>query len=365
MVSQTTTGGLVPATMRSQQGSNISTPTGPAGNQFYNDCIGSTDNHLFADNYVTEEVVYFNNKHGSIFDPAPCIATNYNDVSASPLTPPTVSTACPTPPPYNNGGSGSTGGQLTNVNLILDTMSTSNPEYPDLVTQQSLLMSWMARYYAMNGKNDSAAAMFSNANRYAEALPFYVAAQNFTKAYEMWDSLATDDTDEMNFKYLTKLSLDIYSTGHTWFDLDSTNRDSVKNMVQLNHKPGYMAGSVSQLLGIGKVQWPIPVIDTTFGHGHGSYRTAATDSTNTLGGIYSNSKFMLYPNPTISNFTIATPISGIFYLYSLDGSELAQYIVSGDANTFSLPKGLTAGVYMGKFKGSDGSSDVVRMVYMP
>ena len=76
-------------------------------------------------------------------------------------------------------------------------------------------------------------------------------------------------------------------------------------------------------------------------------------------------KVQLYPNPTSSNFTIQAVANGTFYLYTMDGKELAQYTVTADANTFNIPKGLAAGVYMGKYRGEDGSGMVVRVVYEP
>ncbi|MES2701542.1 MAG: FG-GAP-like repeat-containing protein [Bacteroidota bacterium] len=71
----------------------------------------------------------------------------------------------------------------------------------------------------------------------------------------------------------------------------------------------------------------------------------------------------LYPNPTTGAFNVVSEGAGTIYLYTMDGKELAKYIVTAGINSFSLPPGIAAGVYMCRYAGNDGATMIVRLVY--
>ncbi|MES2703357.1 MAG: FG-GAP-like repeat-containing protein [Bacteroidota bacterium] len=71
----------------------------------------------------------------------------------------------------------------------------------------------------------------------------------------------------------------------------------------------------------------------------------------------------LYPNPTTGAFNVVSEGAGTIYLYTMDGKELAKYIVTAGINSFSLPPGIAAGVYMCRYAGSDGATMIVRLHY--
>jgi uncharacterized protein YjdB len=75
------------------------------------------------------------------------------------------------------------------------------------------------------------------------------------------------------------------------------------------------------------------------------------------------SEVRIYPNPTTGTFSIATNISGVTSMYTIDGKELQQYEVKAGTTDITLPAGLTNGVYMLRFNGADGSSKMVRLIY--
>ena len=72
--------------------------------------------------------------------------------------------------------------------------------------------------------------------------------------------------------------------------------------------------------------------------------------------------FSLSPNPTTGNLTLATSVAGTATMYTLDGKEVQQYDVQAGNNNLTLPYNLASGVYMCRFIGNDGSSQMARLV---
>jgi hypothetical protein len=97
----------------------------------------------------------------------------------------------------------------------------------------------------------------------------------------------------------------------------------------------------------------------------GCYRTRTQTMTYTrpevlAGGI---AVFSLYPNPTSGSLTVEASVKGLLTIYTVDGREVAQYAVAETATTVKLPDNLATGVYMCRFNGADGSTEIVRLVF--
>jgi subtilisin family serine protease/uncharacterized protein YjdB len=75
--------------------------------------------------------------------------------------------------------------------------------------------------------------------------------------------------------------------------------------------------------------------------------------------------FTIYPNPTSGLITIASSVTGVFVLYTIDGKIAIQVPVENDHTEITLPNTLSAGVYMYRFVGTDGTNEVGRLVYQP
>jgi uncharacterized protein YjdB len=84
---------------------------------------------------------------------------------------------------------------------------------------------------------------------------------------------------------------------------------------------------------------------------------------NSLGGT--NNAIRIYPNPSMGNLTIEAAAAGVFTVYTLDGKELQQYSIEAPSTAIALPHNLAAGVYTCRFTGSDGTSQIVRIIYQP
>lgn len=72
--------------------------------------------------------------------------------------------------------------------------------------------------------------------------------------------------------------------------------------------------------------------------------------------------FSLFPNPTTGNLTLATSVAGKATIFSVDGKEVQSYDVEVGNNNLNLPYNLATGVYMCRFIGNDGSSQLARLV---
>jgi hypothetical protein len=92
-------------------------------------------------------------------------------------------------------------------------------------------------------------------------------------------------------------------------------------------------------------------------------RTHTTTTSRPEEAMAGTTVLSVYPNPTSGTLTVQAPTSGTFTMYTVDGREVARYAVSETATTVTLPGNLATGVYMCRFNGTDGSSDVVRLIY--
>jgi len=107
-----------------------------------------------------------------------------------------------------------------------------------------------------------------------------------------------------------------------------------------------------------------PCTDLSYGEAH-DYRVTITTAPSKPGsgsaaGIAS---FSVAPNPTSGMLTVGSSVSGSLVVYTIDGKELVQYPVTSGSTKVSLPSHLASGVYMLRFNGDDGNTQVVRLVY--
>jgi uncharacterized protein YjdB len=86
-------------------------------------------------------------------------------------------------------------------------------------------------------------------------------------------------------------------------------------------------------------------------------------SANPVEGI--QAEVTVFPNPTSGAFTINVPGDGNFYLYSQQGRMIGAYQVVEGANALTLPRGMTAGIYIGRYSDKDGNETVVKIMYRP
>jgi uncharacterized protein YjdB len=76
-----------------------------------------------------------------------------------------------------------------------------------------------------------------------------------------------------------------------------------------------------------------------------------------------NNVLSIFPNPTSGIITINAPVAGKFVLFSIEGRQVAEYLVNSGSNTVSMPAEIANGIYMCRFVGDDNSSAIVRLVY--
>jgi type IX secretion system substrate protein len=194
----------------------------------------------------------------------------------------------------------------------------------------------------------------------------------------MHDNLPLVTADDTLYAWESQLQINLYSEGKTWFDLDTTNIDSMKHIVQYNSAAGYLAGGLSALAGMAPVTWPMPVVGTAAldsamtaiaaehdggrkAHGTGSAISPVSD-VNNIG----NPAFSIFPNPTYGNLTVNTTGSGKFTLYTLLGQKIREYSVPAGQTNLQLPVSLAAGMYIGEFRpDNEGETKEIKLVYQP
>ena len=350
-------GSSLSATLRRNQG-DPATSGKSAGNRFYNSCAGL--NHLTSDNLTTQLVKYYYNSISSLYDPQTCITSVYNRVS----NPPSQSSDCPA-----RYSSGSPTFRLAETNELLAGSGLTEDDRQSLLTDQFNLVSDISRDYCNADAYDSAAVLLESYSRYAEALPHYLHLGDWSNARRVWNMLPLDSTDDHEYSSLMDIAINLFSTGQSWTDLDSSGIATVVTMSSSNTLPGYLAQAVAAQNGwIPSFIWPDAGIegdssyDTTGQGGGGGLerRAPAITSTVSINGI------QLYPNPTTGAFTIQSGSAGTGVLYNLQGLRVVQYDVKEGRNDIALPSGLASGIYMLRFTdNTTGSTYNTRLVFHP
>ncbi len=72
-----------------------------------------------------------------------------------------------------------------------------------------------------------------------------------------------------------------------------------------------------------------------------------------------------YPNPSKGSVTVRTPKGGVFILYNAYGTEVLRLPVSTGETKITLPATLKSGVYSGKLRAEDGTTQVTRIICQP
>jgi trimeric autotransporter adhesin len=122
----------------------------------------------------------------------------------------------------------------------------------------------------------------------------------------------------------------------------------------LGYVYGISAGSTT-------VTYTVPSTGCYVTYGISVYSTSARPD-NTTGLDKESSAFSVFPNPTSGALNINAEVDGEFTVYSLDGKLVQQNHVAAGTTTVSLPMELASGVYMCRFNGNNGSTNMVRLV---
>ena len=336
-------GSYIAATMKGQQG----IPDKPAANRFYTTCnIGNTPSsreRLFADFLVTEPVDYLIDPGGPEFDPTlSCISSYYNNIYT---TIPIIYTKYCDPNSVIFDDPGTTdGGPTMKPGRFDDSLDhvTEGPLHDYLIAERDILISTWARYYGRQGAYDSAAALLIHYGRYAEALPFCIELRNWALANATWESLPKTTEDQQDYAMLTRKTIDLYSSGYSWNDIDGEARESLLSIATKNSYPGFMAASIADRMGIRPFIWPYAEESEAEGKG------TAGSTGNNVGNTATNSFFRFSPNPTTGAIRIDTRENGIFYITNIEGRSIATFTLKDGNNSINMPQ-VAAGIYLGRF----------------
>ncbi|MCB0700372.1 MAG: SBBP repeat-containing protein [Chitinophagales bacterium] len=73
----------------------------------------------------------------------------------------------------------------------------------------------------------------------------------------------------------------------------------------------------------------------------------------------------VYPNPTTGEFILQSKYSGVLYLNSIDGRQVAEYNVLSKEQRLKLPSDLSPGLYIGRFQTEDNLTYRIQLLYQP
>jgi hypothetical protein len=358
----------IAGTLRTNQGNCVSNTsvnygTAPAGNLFNNGCTYSVSKLHSDANSTGQQVVYNSNQDNTVYDPDACMHNSYthNPCNTS-IT--NFSTVCPSCVSISTFKT-----TLSALDAELEGLEPEDEDYDALQTERNLTIAGIVDLHVGIGAYDSAAWLLNSYGKYAEALPFYMAAGLWTDAYTAYGNLPTSNDEEKLYKWLRGLELNLYSNDSSWNDLDSLSRDSLSHIVQVNSASGYLAGAVANLLGIAPFDWQDPEFDTTFVSGFDSTLARIRPSEPEIPGISNlhtgERRFAIYPNPTNGNF-IVDCAGGTLSLVSIDGRVLEKYEASEGKTELRLPASLSPGIYLLRYTAANGSGNTLtRLVYQP
>jgi hypothetical protein len=77
----------------------------------------------------------------------------------------------------------------------------------------------------------------------------------------------------------------------------------------------------------------------------------------------SDISLQVFPNPSNGAFNIRTSGPGTFYLFSMEGKSIGEYVVTDNKAIVNIPVGLSTGIYIGRFVNTDGATTDVKLVY--
>ncbi len=80
-------------------------------------------------------------------------------------------------------------------------------------------------------------------------------------------------------------------------------------------------------------------------------------------GVKEVLSFGLYPNPTNGSYTINTTAAGRFSIFGIDGRVVDEFEITENISQHTLPAGLPNGIYMCKFRTTDGEDHLMRLIY--
>ncbi|XZF15495.1 right-handed parallel beta-helix repeat-containing protein [Chitinophagaceae bacterium MMS25-I14] len=350
MLSGVAGGSYVPATMRIFQG--IFVPgimNYPAENRFYTTCNNGNSpvsrERLYADGMVTQTVLYSYDGSAPEYDPGTgCSSSIYALNNTYPAV--DQSTYCDPA----NMEKDPEAHKLARINDELNSAEPYSDRYHYLIGERDLLINASVRDYARNGDNKSAGALLERYGRYAEALPFYVSDRNWTAANETWEKLPKESTDEQQYAALTRLTIDLYSAGKSWKDMDNEQRSMITEMATLNTYPGYMAAAVADRLDIRKFVWPYAV------EAEGEAAASAAPARKVVpGDINAGNSIQLFPNPTNGNLTLQSKDAGWLSIYNMQGALITTYSIADEKTTLTIPATVAAGTYVARFISVSGN----------
>ena len=76
-----------------------------------------------------------------------------------------------------------------------------------------------------------------------------------------------------------------------------------------------------------------------------------------------NISLEVFPNPSRGTFNIKTSGAGTFYLFSMEGKSVGEYVVTDNQAVINIPGGLASGIYIGRFKSVDGNTTDIKLAY--
>jgi uncharacterized protein YjdB len=98
---------------------------------------------------------------------------------------------------------------------------------------------------------------------------------------------------------------------------------------------------------------------------HATHELTVVSAKPDLADAGTGAHFSVYPNPSTGALTIKSTQPGIFTIYTIDGRQVDQHIITNPSTAVALPYNLAAGMYMCRFVGDDGTLETVRLVYKP
>lgn len=365
-------GSTHPAVVKQSQGACLSI-TSPAGNRFYTNCFYPNTN-LAADPSVIQPVAYNYHISSTPYDPDWCIHPKYAKTDCNKIFS-SHEDACAL---YSGGSSWSSTGfsgtstlmyaSLSDFDAAVSSMSSGEEGYDYVLAEQYMQVSELGRYLCDQEDYASAATLFENYNRYDEALTMYMFDRDWTGAASALGMLPTSTQEEVDYKWVCAKAIELFSNDETWFDLDSAERDSLHTIIAPDSYVGYVAEGIEALIENRAINWPEPLFDTS-DHGDTTGSGAKSAPIHNVNGKWKQfneekKTFAAYPNPTNGNFTVLAEDDGILFISCIDGRVICEYPIHMGQTDITLPKTITDGIYVGRFRESKSNKiHVLRIVY--
>lgn len=171
--------------------------------------------------------------------------------------------------------------------------------------------------------------------------------------------LAVTDFDTVQTETWTIASEPSNGTLSVSYTTSSTGSTLTPSGLTYTPAPGYTGTDVFVIQVSDGKSTTTTTVNVTVSNTGGRMSNPTAGVNNTTGN---NTSMQVFPNPSNGTFNLKTSGAGTFYLFSIEGKYAGEYAITDMETVINVPGALASGIYVGRFKNTDGNTTDVKLV---